>query len=247
MSLLTRQRIRDELQVETRRLALAELVGVGASDALLVKGSLEAAIEELMSRNTPATVGVRSDIRAAMARVTAAQARTRSAQAEGRLNIGVFGQFMSMRNSFPQRAFSDTGALVPVAGTFNMLSGGVSFVLPWLNRQQGDIAASTADAAVASRELDRTHLAADYEVALDRIRVSKAREAVTLLRDEALTRVRANLEVVREAYTLGARPLSDVLAETRRVQQIQLEFTDALLELYRASVDLRSALGDSGQ
>jgi len=68
-----------------------------------------------------------------------------------------------------------------------------------------------------------------------------------VLRNEALTRVQANLEVVREAYTLGARPLSDVLAEIRRVQQIQLELNDALLELYQANVDLRAALGDVGQ
>jgi outer membrane protein TolC len=220
------------------------LVGILPSDPLMIRGTLEGAIEELSNRETPHDAANRADIRASIARVAAAEARTRSTQAEARPNIGVFGQFMSMKSSFPQLGFSNTGTLVPIGETFHTVSGGVSFMLPWLNRQQGAIAASLADTTAAARQLDRTRLDADYQVALARIRVDKAREAVTLLRDEALARARANVEVLREAYTLGARPLSDVLAEVRRVQQIELEYTDALLEWYRAGVDLRAALGD---
>jgi outer membrane protein TolC len=244
VSLLTRQRIRDELQLERGRLVLAELVGMPPSDPLIVRGTLEGAIEELSSRETPQDTARRADIRASIARVAAAEARTRSTQAEARPNIGVFGQFMSMKSSFPQLGFSNIGTLVPIADTFHTISGGVSFMLPSLNRQQGAVAASLADTTAAARQLDRTRLNAEYQVALARISVDKAREAATLLRDQALARARANVEVLREAYTLGARPLSDVLAEIRRVQQIELEYTDALLEWYRAGVDLRSALGD---
>jgi cobalt-zinc-cadmium efflux system outer membrane protein len=245
VSLLTRQRYRDELQLETDRLALAQLAGLGPTEAFSIRGALERAAEDAAAVSArPIAQADRSDLRAAATRLTAAQARTRSAQAEGRFDLGLFGQYMSMKSGFPQQAFSDQGNLVPVSGTFHTLVGGVTFTLPWFNRQQGAVRAATAEEAVAARQLDRARLAADHQVALGRLRVEKARAAAAVLRDEALTRARANVEVLKEAYALGSRTLSDVLMEVRRVQQIETEYTDALREWYQAGVALRTALGD---
>jgi cobalt-zinc-cadmium efflux system outer membrane protein len=151
---------------------------------------------------------------------------------------------MSMKSGFPQQAFSDQGRLVPVAATFHTLTGGVTFTLPWFNRQQGAVRAATADETAAARQLDRVRLAAEHQVAVGRVQVEKTGAAAAVLRDEALTRARANVEVVKEAYALGSRTLSDVLAETRRLQQIEVEYTDALRDWYQAGVALRAALGE---
>ena len=247
VSLLTRQRYRDELRLETGRLALAQLVGVGPSDPLAVRGTLES-VAEAAAAAADSPIGgdasARSDIRAAVARETAARARTRSLRADGRIDVGLFGQYMSMKSSFPQLAFSGQGELVPVAGQFHTLVGGVNLTLPIFNRQQGAVAAAKADETAAARQVDRTRLDADYQVATSRLKVQNARAAVAELRDEALRRARANVDVLQEAYSLGARSLQEVLAEVRRVQQIEIDYTDALLELYQAGVALRAATGD---
>jgi outer membrane protein, heavy metal efflux system len=247
VSLLTRQRYRAELRLDTSRLALAELVGLGPSDPLRIRGALDRAAEDeattVVDEPSTGPDAGRSDLRASAARLAAAEARTRSAQADGRLDIGVFGQYMSMTSGFPQRGFSESGAIVPITGRFHTLVGGVSFMLPWLNRQQGAVSAATAETTAAARQLDRNRLAADHQVALGRLRAQSARAATTLLRDDTLPRARANVDVLREAYALGARTLAEVLAEVRRVQQIEIEYTDALLEWYQASVELRAALG----
>jgi outer membrane protein TolC len=119
-------------------------------------------------------------------------------------------------------------------------------MLPIMNGNQGGTAAAQAEETAAGRLVEETRRLADFDVAMARVWLDQAGTSVAIIRNDALRRARANVAVVTEAYSLGARPLSDVLAETRRLQQIEAEYTDALLDLYQATVSLRAATGDTG-
>jgi len=56
-----------------------------------------------------------------------------------------------------------------------------------------------------------------------------------------------NLDVVRRAYDLGRGSLLDVVAEQRRYIEIENGYTDALKQVYDASVDIERAVGIAGR
>ena len=52
-----------------------------------------------------------------------------------------------------------------------------------------------------------------------------------------------NVEVVRQAYELGRGSLLEVIAEQRRYIEIENGYTDALKQVYDASVEIERAIG----
>lgn len=244
ISLLTSRRARDDQRLETTRLALARVAGLGPTEPLAVRGTLETAAESVASVAAPYEDATpRSDIREAASEVVTAKARTETARASGRLDFSLSAQYMNMTMAFPLRGFSAAGDLQPIHGRFHSLSGGLNVVLPVFNRNQGSVAASQAEELAATHRLNEVQLAVAHEQATARVRLEQARLSLEAIRDEALPRSRANLDVVREAYSLGTRPVADVLGEMRRLQEVEMEYTAALLELYEAGVAVHVAAG----
>jgi len=54
-----------------------------------------------------------------------------------------------------------------------------------------------------------------------------------------------NVRTVRVAYETGAFRVTELLAEQRRLIEMQREMTEAMVERYRALSDLQAAMGGS--
>jgi cobalt-zinc-cadmium efflux system outer membrane protein len=186
----------------------------------------------------------RPDVRASEARVRAAEERVIAARREGRPDVTLFGSYMRMDAGFPQRAFTEAGALERVRGQFHYLSAGAMVMVPLWNRQQGTLAAATSARDAAEARADSARLTAASEVAEALVRRDHALRAVSLYRDDVRPLARRNLETVRETYALGRATVFDVLAEQRRLLETERAYTDALSEAYSAHVSLGRATGE---
>jgi len=254
VTMLTSRRDRLARDLEVARLAVAREAGFSAGAPLAVRGELETVAVAAAPTPAPAPVPtpttgpapMRADIGKATAAVAAAKARTHSASSEGGFDLRLNGNYGNLTMTFAQLGFGPSGQLVPVNGRFQSLAFGLTIMLPIANGNQGSVAAAQAEETAATRQLDDARRLADFDVAIARVWLDQAVASVALIRDDALRRARANVAVVTEAYSLGARPLIDVLNETRRLEQIEADYTDALLDLYEATVAMRAATGDTG-
>jgi cobalt-zinc-cadmium efflux system outer membrane protein len=186
----------------------------------------------------------RPDLRASEARVKAAEERVSAARREGRPDVTLFGSYMRMDAGFPQKGFTEAGALERVRGQFSYLSAGAMVMVPLWNRQQGTLAAATSARDAAEARAESARLTVASEIAEARVRYDQAVRAVTLYRDDVRPLARRNLDTVRETYTLGRATVFDVLAEQRRYLETERAYTEALTEAYSAHVSLWRAAGE---
>ena len=74
-------------------------------------------------------------------------------------------------------------------------------------------------------------------------RYEAARAAVTTFEQGVIPSSTENVRTIRAAYEIGAFSITDLLSEQRRLVDAQREFTEALVERYRALADLQAAMG----
>ncbi|MGH9462667.1 MAG: TolC family protein [Vicinamibacteria bacterium] len=242
------QRLLQAGRAEAALIELKRLLGVGSQEPLTVRDTLDT----IVARETPATapddvtaaVAERADVREADARLRLADARIEQARSEGRFDLGLYGSYMHMDFSFPQRALGPSGALEPVQGIFNNLAAGAKLTVPLLNRNQGAIAAAQAERAGAEHLRHARTLAAESEVASAMARDEHARRAVAIYASGARALARQNLDVVRQTYELGRSTLSEVLLEQRRYLEVEMGYTEALRAAFDARTALKRALGE---
>ena len=259
---------RDVAEVEWRRaeadlarqraetdVALAELkalVGLPPESSLLLREGLEAMVRrgpvagvpiELDPAAIARAIAARPDLQAAESQIALAIARTDLLRREARPEVSVMGSYMRMDAGFPQFGLTAAGEPVPIRGVFHSVSFGAMVTVPLRNRQQGAIAASTAEEKAARQEHEALRLSVAAEIEAARVREEQARRVWEIysggLRDLALK----NLEVTRESHQLGRATLVDVLAETRRYLEVETAYTDALLGILNARIALANALG----
>ncbi|MBI3628862.1 MAG: TolC family protein [Candidatus Rokubacteria bacterium] len=60
---------------------------------------------------------------------------------------------------------------------------------------------------------------------------------------QVLGTARRNLDVIRQSYQLGRGSLLDVIAEQRRLIELEVGYTDVLKQRWDAAVDVQRALG----
>jgi cobalt-zinc-cadmium efflux system outer membrane protein len=220
--------------VRTARTDLCAAVGLPVDTPLVIADDLAA----LATTSIPAPIDVRADIREAAATVASTKALAESLRQQGRMDFGVFGGYTYMSNSFPQLGLNDAGAPTPIRGTFNNLSIGLSVTLPFANRNQGAVAAATTDIKAAEFREAATRLNADAEVAAARARDEESRAALKVYDDGLRTAAQKNLDVVRESFSLGRMSLADVLAEQRRLLDVEMGYVDALAASALARINL---------
>ena len=126
---------------------------------------------------------------------------------------------------------------------FDTVIWGVQAQLPIFNRNQGNIASSTAEDRLARNALASTE-------ALIQAEVEGARREVDLRRHQVDAyvlplRVRANesARLVREAYRLGGAELLRLLDAQRNLLETEQFYVDAVLALRQAEATLDSAFG----
>jgi cobalt-zinc-cadmium efflux system outer membrane protein len=126
---------------------------------------------------------------------------------------------------------------------FNYVTFGVSISLPVRNKNQGSIEAAVAGAEGARRRREFLELTVRREVAAGYARYEHAARAAEIYRVGVRGQADANLEVVRKTYELGSKTLLDYIAEQRRFIELEGAYIDALLDTYRARVEIGRATG----
>jgi len=233
-------------QAEAALIELRALIGLEPDSASTLRGDLEEAVRsapELDSGSGRTLTDNRVDVREAIARIRLAETRLEQVRREGGIDASVIGEYARMNAGFPQRAFDDGGGLVPIQGLFNNLRVGVVVTVPIWDRNQGQVAAASADRRRAEYGAAASRLSARAEVAVAETRERAARRVVELYGSGARDQARRNLGVVREAYQLGRSTLVDVLGEQRRFLDVEMAYTQALSEAYQARTALRRAKG----
>ena len=75
-------------------------------------------------------------------------------------------------------------------------------------------------------------------------RWNAARDTVALFQRGVIDQSEQNLQVMRQAYSLGQLRLLDVLNEQRRLVDTELAYIDAQTELAEAAADLERTVGE---
>jgi len=223
--------LRGQGEVDAAMAALKAAAGWSQHEPLQLAATLDDAIVALPA--VPATsptvaVDARPDVLAAEAMTGQADARQQLARREGRFDLGVSGGYMTR---------------VEGGMRMNEVMVGVMVDLPWRNRQQGMLAAATAEGRVARAEVAEARLQAEAEMASALARDVAATAAVARYRAGLVDLARQNLNVVREMWTLGRGTVFDVIEEERRYLDLQSAYTAALRELVEARAIVLRAWG----
>jgi cobalt-zinc-cadmium efflux system outer membrane protein len=157
------------------------------------------------------------------------------------LDASVTAGYERMNSSFPVFGINESGTLQPVQDVFHFLKFGVSLDLPVRNKNQGAIEAAFAESAAAKSRREFSELTVRREVAAGYVQYDRASRAEELFRLGVRDPARANLDVVRQTYELGARTLLDFIAEQRRFIELENDFIDAQLAVYNARVEIQRA------
>ena len=231
--------------VERAMFELKRILGVSPDASVRLRDTLE----DLVSRESSAAAAPpdsgegRADVREAAARVAVAEARIDRAERDGRFDVTLFGGYTRMDAGFPQFGVSPAGTPERVHGLFHYISGGAAVTLPFLNRNQGEVAAARAERAGAVALQQAAVLSAKTEVAAAQAVDQRAREAVLLFAGDGQTLARQNLSIVRQSYELGRTTIFEVVAEQKRYLEFERAYTVSLRAAFEARTALNRALG----
>ena len=230
-------------RVEILGLQLRLLAGMPPDEPFLLQGELASRPWTLDRAQALAqALAGRPDLVIARAEAAMAQAKIRREEAEGRwdarLNLG----YQRQDSGFPLNGLTDRGGTRAIQDTFNYVGGGVTITVPVRNRNQGNVAAATAEAQAAERKQEGAELIVRQEVAAAFSQLAAAQRALDIYTRGVRDVASRNLGVVRQAYELGRIPVLDVIAEQRRYIDIEMGYTDALKLVYDAGIEIQRAV-----
>lgn len=238
-------RVMQASRVDVALFQLKALAGAPPDEPLDVRGDLVPQPRVVVDAR--AAVDQRADVRASRAEVAAAQAKVRKEQAEGRWDASVNLGYQRQDFGYNLRGLTDSGSTRQIQDVFHYFGAGVTITLPVRNRNEGNVAAATAEAMAAERRREFSELIARQEVAAALAQYEAARRTVDLYDRSVRSVARANVDVVRQSYGLGRATLLDVIAEQRRYIEVENGYTDALRQAWDASVDVERAIGVPGR
>lgn len=254
---------RDMVDVELRRLTadrslqlgrveraifeLKRMLGAPPEASIRLRDTLEGVVirESSTLHPSPQTGEQRADVLEAGARIAIAEAKIDRAERDGRFDVSLFGGYMRMDAGFPQFGLSSGGTPERVHGLFHYITGGATVTLPFLNRNQGEVAAARAERAGALALHEAAALAAKTEIAAARAVDRRAREAVLSFAGDGQDLARRNLSIVRQSYELGRSTIFEVVAEQKRYLDFERAYTETLRAAYEARTALNRALGEA--
>jgi len=232
-----------EGKVEVAVLELRNLIGMPPEQPLRLRGDFDHLIDQLpaVSDATAQALRERSDLRGFQAIENLAAARIEQARAEGRWDASLTAGYQRMNSSFPVFGVDEHGSLQPVQDVFHFLKLGVSISLPIRNKNQGAVEAALAELEAAKSRREFAELTVRREVASAYAQYDRAAKAEEIFRVGVRDAAKANLEVVRQTYELGAKTLLDYIGEQRRFIELENDFIDAQLAVYYARVEILRA------
>ncbi len=202
----------------------------------------------------PATVGSseelrlralasRPDLRIARLLESQGAAETQLAEAESRPDLSLSARYARRSAQFDQFGLDSAGHTVPLRDRDNIVSFGLSVPLLTRSRNLGNIQAAGARAAAARLHREHLERVIPLEVEAAWRRWDSARRAAALLDASLLAESARNLEIVRQAYSLGQLRMLDVLNEQRRAIDTEMAQIDVVADLARAAAELERAVG----
>jgi cobalt-zinc-cadmium efflux system outer membrane protein len=148
-----------------------------------------------------------------------------------------------MNFGYNTRGFNDAGALVPITGVFHYATFGLRLTLPLRNKNQGLIEAAVAAEGAARRRREFAELVLRNEMAAAYARFERAQAASAVYRDQVIDMSTRNLDILRQAYTLGQKQMLDYITEQRRFVEVETGYTDLLKENFDALVEIERVAG----
>jgi cobalt-zinc-cadmium efflux system outer membrane protein len=237
-------RLMQASRIDVAVLQLKALAGTPPDESLDIRGDLSSpppapALADALGRG----VEQRPDVRAARAEVAVAQAKVRKEQAEGRWDASVNVGYQRQDFGYNLKGLTDSGSTRQIQDVFHYFGAGLTVTLPVRNRNEGNVAAATAETTAAERRREFSELIARQEVAAALAQYEAARRTVELYERGVRGVARANVDVVRQSYGLGRATLLDVIAEQRRYIEVENGYTDVLRQAWDAGVDVERAIG----
>jgi cobalt-zinc-cadmium efflux system outer membrane protein len=236
-----------EGKAQVEMLGLRNLIGMTPDEPLRLRGDFNKAIAPLppIAEATERALSERPDLKLAKAAESFAEARIEQARVEGRLDASLTAGYQRMAFGYPLNGTNDAGQLSPIQGTFHYFTVGVSLDLPVRNKNQGAIEAAIAESEGAKRRREFLELTVRREVASAYAQYNSTARAAEIFRVGVKDQANANLDVVRRTYELGSKTLIDYLSEQRRFIDLQNGYIDALLDTYKARVEVERATASS--
>ncbi|MFN2494062.1 MAG: TolC family protein, partial [Pyrinomonadaceae bacterium] len=236
-----------EGKADIEMLELRNLIGMRPDDPLQLRGDFNDVIAPLplLAEATERALSERPDLKLAKAGESFAEARIEQARAEGRLDASLIAGYQRMDFGYPLNGINDAGQLRPIQGAFHYFTVGVSLDLPVRNKNQGAIEAAIAEAEATKRRREFLELTVRREVASAYAQYNSTARAAEIFRVGVKDQANANLDVVRQTYELGSKTLIDYLGEQRRFIDLQNGYIDALLDTFKARVEIDRAIGSS--
>src|SRR5688500_17863925 len=94
------------------------------------------------------------DLQAARSEIDIARAKVRKERAEGRWDASVNVGYQRQDFGYDLRGLTANGTIRPIQDVFHYFGAGVTVMLPVWNRNEGNVAAATAEATAAERRHD---------------------------------------------------------------------------------------------
>ena len=233
-----------EGKAQIEMLELRNLIGMRPEEPLRLSGDFSDVIAPLppLTDATNLALSARPDLKLAKAAEIFAEARIEQARTEGRLDASLTAGYQRMDFGYPLNGINDAGQLRPVQGTFHYFTVGISLDLPVRNKNQGAIEAAIAEAEAAKRRREFLDLTVRSEVAAAYAEYNSTSRAAEIFRVGVKDQANMNLDVVRQTYELGSKTMIDYLGEQRRFIDLQNGYIDALLDTYKARVNIERAV-----
>lgn len=231
-----------EGRLQATLLRLKVLAGMSPDEPLQVRAELQQPVSHGAPTSLDAAVEIalrtRPDLRLARLLEEAAQAGLRLVKAQARPQVTLNARYLTDHSltSLPQ-------PLAPFPDSGRSLSFGASITLPTFNRNQGAKAEAAAAIVQAQHRRQFIESAIRAEVVAAFARIHAAQLTIAIFEQDVLTRADGNIRTIRAAYDAGAFRITELIAEQRRLLDAQREFTEALAEHYRASAELKAAMG----
>jgi cobalt-zinc-cadmium efflux system outer membrane protein len=234
-----------ESRVTVMSLQLKALAGMEPDAPLTLRGELAGASPAVSrAKGVAQALAGRPDLEVARADAAMARARIRKEEAEGRWDASVSVGYQRQDFGFSGlRGVTSNGSLQPIQDVFHYFGGGVSITLPMRNRNQGNVAAAVAETRAAERRQEFMVLVIRQEVDAAFTQLDAARRALALYERGVRDVARRNFEVVRRTWELGRGTLLNVITEQRRLIEIENGYTDALKQVFDATVEIERAVG----
>jgi len=234
-----------ESRVTVMTLQLKALAGMEPDAPLTLRGELAGASPVATRAEAVAqALAGRPDLEVARADAAMTRAKIRKEEAEGRWDASVSVGYQRQDFGFSGlRGVASNGSLQQIQDVFHYFGAGVSITLPVRNRNQGNVAAAVAETRAADRRQEFMVLVIRQEVEAAFTQLEAARRALALYERGVRDVAQRNLEVVRRTWELGRGTLLDVITEQRRLIEIENGFTDALKQVFDATVEIDRAVG----